>query len=68
MTRLNTIKPELFRAWLDRMKWTDSDAGRALGCTRAAIRHWKQNGPPYYVAVACAALEAGDGFAPSLEK
>ncbi|MCF4166348.1 hypothetical protein L2U69_11890 [Zavarzinia compransoris] len=48
-----------FCAWLNHMKFNDSEAGRRLGISRTTIIKYKSSGAPEHIALACAALAFG---------
>jgi uncharacterized protein YjcR len=62
------IKPSMFRAWLKRMGWNDTEAGRKLGASRNSIRVWAEHGAPFYIGIAAAALEQGGGDALNIHR
>lgn len=57
------VNAPMFRAWLKRMGWNDSEAAKKLGASRNSIAMWKQHGAPFYIGIAAAALEQGRGQA-----
>ncbi|MBC38906.1 MAG: hypothetical protein CMH91_07570 [Oceanicaulis sp.] len=49
-----------FTAWLDHMGFKDAQAARALGgMSRNSIKKYKDEGAPYHIGLACAALAYG---------
>lgn len=62
------IKAWTFDAWLKRMGWTNSQAGLKLGTSRNSIAAWREHGAPYYIGIAAAALELGNGYAYNIHR
>ena len=56
------MTPASFKSWRDRMGFRfDTDVAEALGCTRETVRRYTDGKTevPRYIALACAAIEAG---------
>lgn len=50
------MKAAAFRAWLDAMKISGSEAARLLGVNPNTITRYRREGGPKMLALACAAL------------
>ena len=53
------FSPEAFTSWMKRMGINQMTAARILGCSEHKLRRMKNGGAPYYIGLACAALERG---------
>ena len=59
------MTPAAFKSWRERMGFRfDTEAAAALGCTRETVRRYTAGEVeiPLYIALACAAIEAGIGL------
>ena len=56
------FSPEAFTSWMKRMGINQMTAARILGCSEHKLRRMKNGGAPYYIGLACAALERGIDF------
>lgn len=55
------LTPIHLRRWIDRMGFSDREAARQLGCSRAALAHWLagETPIPHYIGLAMSALAHG---------
>lgn len=58
-TKLPDMRGKTFAAWCGAMGYTDSAAARALDVAPSTIARYRENGAPYMVSLACAALARG---------